>query len=490
MKFKTSQIILLFVLITSGLLAQSPEAFKYQAVVRDANGSILADQSVRIQISILQGSTSGANVYQESFPVTTNSYGLVNLEIGRGMVTNGSFSTINWGSGPYFVETSLDVTGGTNYTLMGTSQLLSVPYALHANTAGNTLWKESGNSGNIYYNDGNVGIGNENPEGVLEVIGNGQANNSFDNTRQIIAKNQGNTTNHTYMSAVNASNLGITTSIFEGKVSRGSLANPQQVQSGDRIMFLSGVPYMNNGWRTPVGIEMFVGQNPGSSSYPAYMTFSTTDNGQTAKTERMRITESGNVGIGTDRPLGVFEVVGRGLANNSFDNTRQIIAKNQGSTTNHTYMSAVNASNLGITTSIFEGKVSRGSLTNPQQVQSGDRIMFLSGVPYVDNGWRTPVGVEMFVGQNPGSGSYPAYMTFSTTDTGQTAKTERLRITTDGNVGISTTNPKAKLQVTDGDIYIEDVNKGVIMKSPNGNCWRMTIDNSGTQIITAITCPQ
>lgn len=114
-------------------LAQAPQSFEYQAVVRDASGNILVSQAVGIQITLKQGSTTGTNVYQETFSITTNLYGLVNLQIGTG-TTGDDFTTIDWANGPYFIEVALDATGGTSYSVMGTSQLLSVPYALHAKT--------------------------------------------------------------------------------------------------------------------------------------------------------------------------------------------------------------------------------------------------------------------------------------------------------------------------------------------------------------------
>ena len=114
---------------------QAPEGFKYQAVVRDAGNLILSSQAVGMQLTIQQGSIGGTAVYTETFAPTTNAYGLVNLEIGSGTSTD-DFSTIDWANGPYFMETAVDVTGGTSYSIMGTSQLMSVPYALYANTSG------------------------------------------------------------------------------------------------------------------------------------------------------------------------------------------------------------------------------------------------------------------------------------------------------------------------------------------------------------------
>ena len=123
--------------LTFNSFGQAQEGFKYQAVVRDAANTILNNQSVGLRMTIQQGSIGGTSVYSETFSPTTNAYGLVNLEIGTGAVISGSIPSIDWAAGPYFIETAIDVTGGTNYTVMGTSQLMSVPYALYAKTSGN-----------------------------------------------------------------------------------------------------------------------------------------------------------------------------------------------------------------------------------------------------------------------------------------------------------------------------------------------------------------
>ena len=125
---------LLTVLLSASIYAQAPQSFKYQAIARDASGDVIANQNVGMQVSILQGSTSGTSVYSETFTPTTNQFGLINLEIGKGTVVSGDFSGIDWGSDSYFIKIEIDASGGTSYTEMGTSQLLSVPYALHAKT--------------------------------------------------------------------------------------------------------------------------------------------------------------------------------------------------------------------------------------------------------------------------------------------------------------------------------------------------------------------
>ncbi|MPS63992.1 collagen-like protein [Chryseobacterium sp.] len=116
--------------------AQVPEKMSYQAIIRNATGQVLPNQSIAIKASILQGSPAGAAVYSERLTGNTNTNGLITLEIGSGTVLTGTFNTINWSTGSYYLKTETDLAGGTNYTIIGTSQLLSVPYAMFAKSAG------------------------------------------------------------------------------------------------------------------------------------------------------------------------------------------------------------------------------------------------------------------------------------------------------------------------------------------------------------------
>ncbi|WP_178983803.1 hypothetical protein [Winogradskyella helgolandensis] len=127
--------LILALLLSLSIFAQAPEKMSYQAVVRDSGDNLVTNQAVGMQISILQGSTSGTAVYVETQTPTTNTNGLVSIEIGTGSLVSGNFSTIDWSVDSYFVKTETDPTGGTTYTITGTSELLSVPYALHAKTA-------------------------------------------------------------------------------------------------------------------------------------------------------------------------------------------------------------------------------------------------------------------------------------------------------------------------------------------------------------------
>lgn len=129
-------LLILFVQVTFG---QSPQSFKYQAVVRDAAGGLAVNKIISIKSSILLGSTSGSSVYTETQTLSTNDFGVVSLNIGAGNVVSGNFSAISWGAGTYFVKTELDINGGSTYVFMGTSQMLSVPYALYAEKTGSSV---------------------------------------------------------------------------------------------------------------------------------------------------------------------------------------------------------------------------------------------------------------------------------------------------------------------------------------------------------------
>jgi len=156
----------------STVFAQSPKAFKYQAVARDAGGSVLANHIVNFRISILKSSMSGTAVYVETQKDTTNQFGLANLKIGMGTLVSGSFTTINWGNDQYFVKIEMDANGGTSFQNMGTSQLLSVPYALYSeNSGGSTLWSQNGNA--IYPTNisTSIGIGITTPSEELHING-------------------------------------------------------------------------------------------------------------------------------------------------------------------------------------------------------------------------------------------------------------------------------------------------------------------------------
>ena len=122
--------ILTGILLTATVLAQAPQKMSYLAVIRNSSYALVTSTTVGMKISVLQSSATGTSVYAETQNPTTNANGLVTLEIGTGTVVTGTFAGINWAEGPYFIKIETDPTGGTNYTIEGTNELLSVPYAL------------------------------------------------------------------------------------------------------------------------------------------------------------------------------------------------------------------------------------------------------------------------------------------------------------------------------------------------------------------------
>jgi len=140
-------------LISSPIIAQTPQKLSYQAVVRGTDNKLVISQTVGIQLSILQGSVTGTVVFVERHSPVTNSNGLVTIEIGSGSPVSGSLSAIEWADGPYFIKTETDPTGGTGYTITGTNQLLSVPYALYSENSENAKSLTLPYSGTIAHSD-------------------------------------------------------------------------------------------------------------------------------------------------------------------------------------------------------------------------------------------------------------------------------------------------------------------------------------------------
>ena len=188
---------LLALLTVSMIIAQSPKAFKYQAIARDEAGNALSLWDISLRVSLLQEGTDGQVVYAETHNVQTNIYGLINLVIGEGKVVKGDFSSVRWGENRHFIKMEMDIDAGTNYKVVGTTQLYAVPYALYAEQAGSVLSSGSGSSSSsrvgvgggenrngganskfpadgdshLNVNIGRVGIGTATPTVKLDVIG-------------------------------------------------------------------------------------------------------------------------------------------------------------------------------------------------------------------------------------------------------------------------------------------------------------------------------
>jgi len=161
-KFSKCIFTLSFLLFGVVVFAQTPEGINYQAVIRKTDGSLVANTTIAIRVQLKQNSATGTVVYSERQSVITSQYGLVNFVIGQGTVLSGTFSTINWSSGNYWVSLGVDFANGTNYIDYGSQRLMSAPYALYAKTAGVQLnqWRYGatapaaalGNIGDFYLN--------------------------------------------------------------------------------------------------------------------------------------------------------------------------------------------------------------------------------------------------------------------------------------------------------------------------------------------------
>jgi hypothetical protein len=493
----------LILFVTYGY-AQSPQSFKYQAVLRDNGGLPLIEKNITIKISILQGSLNGLSVYSEVHQAKTSPVGVVNLEIGKGLQNIGNFTTISWGTNTHFVKIEMDPLGGSNFEQVGISQLLSVPYALYAEKSGDEKWGKV--NSDIHYLQGNVGIGTNSPLAKLEIFG-GNSLNLLD------LKNENNSLG---INAYVSSNTDFHGSAYVGRRSRGTSGLPQPVQFNDRITGLYGSIYADGAYQNSSAIQMYVGTNPGSGSYPSNIRFETTEPNQIIRSERMRITESGNVGIGTITPLYKLDVNGVINATEFLQNGVPVIPQWTSNGNNISYNLGyvgigtnnpvvkfeidggqdlnlfnlkTNNNSLGINAyvssdtdfhgSAIIGRRSRGTNTSPQPVVFNDRITGLYGSIFVDGAYQNSSSIQMYVGNNAGPGSYPSNIRFETTSSNESFRTERLRISETGNIIVKT-----------GDVSMESIGAGVIMKSPNGNCWRMTISDSGSPIFTSVTCPQ
>lgn len=587
------------------VLAQTPNAFKYQALVKDGSGTIVSNQSVGFRISILEGNDNGTVIYEESHLVTANDNGLVYFNIGEGDALTGDFSSIDWGSSSHYLQVEIDLNGGANYQLMGVSQLLSVPYALYAKSVENdavddadndpvnelqdislsgteltirdgstidlkssflwslnnddisfttgkvgigtnapaymldvngslnasalmvngveipTTWIWSNNGSDISYTNGNVGIGTSAPDSKMEIVGSGPTDL---NTLHV--------KNNNYSAAVivnGAGNVDYYNGSFISLRSRGTTDNPVNLISGDRIGGFFWRPYLSNDYQRTAAIHAYVGSGVSSTGYPTNIRFETTLIGSSVREEIMRISENGNVGIGATNPSYKLDVNGSinaahflvngvelpstwiwgtngldisytsgfvGIGNTTPETKLDIRGNgelepypaqisNEGTNEFRLY----SASNISYANSSVIFNRSRGGIGSESDLITGDRVGGIYWRPYLSDDFQRTAAIHAYIGDGVTSSSYPTNIRFETTLVGSSIREEIMRISEEGNVGIGTDAPKSKLQVKSGDVYIEDIGSGVIMKSPNGSCWRMTVDDSGNPVFSSITCP-
>jgi hypothetical protein len=250
-----------FIVFANQTFAQVPQGFNYQAVARNSAGVLLSGTNLGVLLTVHQGSAGGTIVYSERQTPTTNQFGLFTVTVGQGtQISAGAFNAIDWSMGNYWLEVGLDVSGGTSYTQMGTSQLLSVPYAMFAGssseipvgTSGQTLRHDGSNwlANDVLYNSGSkIGINTNTPQRDISIYG----GSSFASLQF--------TSSTTTQGFYNGFSLGLNTS--------------------------AGDAYIANHENQPISIY-------------------------TNATTRMKIGADGKIGIGTTAPTGLLDISGGG----------------------------------------------------------------------------------------------------------------------------------------------------------------------------------
>lgn len=257
-------------LLCFSLYSQAPEAFKYQSILRDINGAEISNQSVSLRISVHDNTPNGIIIYQESHQATTNNFGLFSLSIGLGNPLIGLFSAIDWGTNSKYIQIEADVTGGANFTSYGTSELLSVPYALYAKNAtstpfpsgtaiGNTPFWDGTNwivsSNNIYNNNGKVGIGTDLPFKKLHVSGNINIvqDSAYYINNKIVLTTKGNNNIFVGNEAGTSNSIGFINSFFGFKAGLSNV-------TGSQNTFIGGESGSSN---TEGAMNSFIGRRAG-----------------------------------------------------------------------------------------------------------------------------------------------------------------------------------------------------------------------------------
>lgn len=398
----------LFSLTFSFIFAQTPQAINYQAVARTSTGAIIPSQTVQVRFSILDGSVSGTVLYQETQYSTTNNYGLFTMAIGKGTSANGAFSNINWASGTdKFLKVEIAPNGTNNYSLQGTTQLLSAPYALYAEKtrliAGNAISVTNGNTIAANYTGG-TGININGPTistalqaGTGIGINGATISNTLKGGTGIRISND--TVYHNLQAGTGIALNGAT-------ISHNLVAGPGINISGNTI---SSTGSGTNYWISdPNGIHNTVNNvGIGTNAHPTYPLY-----------VRQPNTGSGN-------SVAVFE------AEDSW----------------HAAIAIRNSLNNRQFALVVGGPNNLELFPNNFGLLNSNLIKWAMIV----NGLNNNVGF--------------------------------------GSPDIHSTAPKSTVHLFTGDVNIEQIGSGIILKSPNGQCWRVTIDNAGNLVRTAITCP-
>ncbi len=457
---KKSFTLFCFVVLTVLLSAQSPQKFNYQAVARSAQGTVLPNQNVRVRASIVDSTLNGRTIYSEIHSVVTNQLGLFNLAIGGGTASTGTMNSINWTRNDKFLRIEFDPTGGPNFTLSGITQLLSVPFALNANTASlanRAVLADSARSARsaVIANTANI------------------ANLANVSSTALFADSS--RTSRSAASAIKATSAVLADS---AKSSRTSIIATTALNAFWTKENYTGLPVPYIGYH--LGEPHSAQVTKASSGF----TFAPVEgNGHTSIEVRQK--DPGKF-VYMDFTAGEGDYKAR-LAYNLYEPESFSITSVRGPA-----MIISKEARIGMNRT-------PNYIGNPNYAADNNVTLQVRGDILTTGGAGASRGRILFDNSNHqimrDVNNNLILNTASSFNTPNIILLDGARAadgiaTNTGNVGINTANPKSKLQVTNGDVYIETASRGVIMKSPDGNCWRMTVTNSGQPQFTQIACPQ
>lgn len=438
---------LVFGFLSQELTAQAPpQKMTYQFVARNAQNQLIQNNAVGLRISILQGSATGNAVYVETHTPQTNGNGTATIEVGGGTVVSGVFANIDWSTGVYFIQTEMDPQGQQGYSVTAVSQLLSVPYAFYAGRA-------------TYADSVSGGMSETDPTFNASVAAGITPADTARWNQDLVNDADSDPTNELQTltavgNTISLSNGGSSVTLTErDSIFAASLA--AGITAADTARWNNSA----NDWK----LNGNAGTNPSTNFIGTVDTQDFVV--RTNNVERMRVSSNGNIGIGTtNNSSQKLHILGSAILQdeNGSPHYPLFFLDNAGLTRSHFRVNSdPNYTILEMDalepTATSDVSIRFFRMTNTTGVKA---VNFLRGNGLVQ--MSASIGVD-------GTNSYFQMH--------------------GGNLGIGTTTPRSKLEVQAGDVYINNISSGVIMKSPNGSCWRVTVDNTGNLVRTAIVCP-